>query len=539
MLKKKGLIGTIKNLKFVPFVFFGVLLFLSKDNILNLVCLFLEVSIRSSMFSLVRLLLYGFLAFIWIYSFFIFAREKLYYFHTKGRSYYCDHSTYKRGYFSLVNYFKNAEPHKMDLSEFPEKNWKETTGIIFGKDKKRLVYIPSNCESNVAAFGPPGTGKTTALAIINAMRFGGSVIAIDIKGDIYNFVHKHTKRKIVRFCPDSKNALQDSVHFNPFAGVNKMNETEKKLFFENMATVLIPDQGGNEGNYFESRARKMFQGIVMLVLSVQPDASFPDVVHMILTGNINGWIEIAKNSSCEAAQEQLLSFEGNSSKNITSAYDALTTALVHFSNPVLDELLSNKGGKFISVKTLEKGYDVYLQISQHNLTAYAPLFTLLLQTISMDLTRRPDSSTGAKNRPILMMLDEFPRLTFSYEMIDSILSTLRSKSVIVMLLQQNLSQIQKKYTSEGARSIIGNCNYQVILGSNDIESSKNFSQMFGSKKILKVGNSQNGENVGTSVQEATDRVYQPEEFGDLPSEGKLILYAKGKYAKLDKVYCYQ
>ena len=94
-------------------------------------------------------------------------------------------------------------------------------------------------------------------------------------------------------------------------------------------------------------------------------------------------------------------------KNVSDAYDALTTALVHFSNPILDQLLS-KGSNCVSIETLEKGYDVYLQIAQEHLDAYAPLFTLLIQSFSTAFTKRPDSSTGAKNRPILMLMDEFP-----------------------------------------------------------------------------------------------------------------------------------
>lgn len=215
--------------------------------------------------------------------------------------------------------------------------------------------------------------------------------------------------------------------------------------------------------------------------------------------------------------------------------------MVHFSNPILDELLS-KGGDCINIEDLENGSDIYLQISQEHLDAYAPLFTLLIQSFSTAFTKRPDSSTGVKNRPILMLMDEFPQLTFSYKMINRNLSTLRSKSVICMIIQQNLSQLEHRYQATGARSIIGNCNYQVILGSNDINSSETFSKMFGSKKILRISNSVSHSKqttTGKSVQEVETRVFPPEHFGDLPSKSKMILYAKGKYAEITKLNCYK
>ena len=80
--------------------------------------------------------------------------------------------------------------------------------IIFGTDKGKLIQIPSDSECNIAIFGPPGSGKTSGIAIINAMSFQGSVLAVDVKGDLYNYVSKHTNRKIVRFCPDSPTALK-------------------------------------------------------------------------------------------------------------------------------------------------------------------------------------------------------------------------------------------------------------------------------------------------------------------------------------------
>lgn len=472
--------------------------------------------------------------------FFFHVRAKYYYILT-GRDIGYDMRHYRRTFFELVDYFENAEPHKLDTSTFPESGWQVTDGLIFGKDGYRIISIPSSSEANIAVFGPPGSGKTSGIAIINALRFQGSVLAIDIKGDIYNYVHNHSNRKILRFAPDAPNALEISCHFDPLANFYDMSETDQKLYLENMATVLIADEGGNDGNYFTTRARKLFQGITQLILWENPHASFPDIVHKILTGNVIDWVTKAIDSDCDAAKELLASLYDNNVKNVSGAYDALTTALVHFSNPILDDLLTG-GTKSISIQNLEDGSDIYLQISQEHLDAYAPLFTLLIQSFSTAFTKRADSSTGVKNRPILMLMDEFPQLTFSYKMINSNLSTLRSKSVICMVIQQNLSQLEYRYQPAGTRSIIGNCNYQIILGSNDIESSETFSKLFGMKKVLKMGNTltqAERPSAGYSSQETEVRVFPPEYFGDLSFNSKMILYYKGKYAELTKLNCYQ
>ncbi len=539
MIKKHGLWYTVKYYCILQLAVFAMVLMLSKDFLTTLFCSYFYITERSPLYKIAIFIVPFALVALWIFAAFVTWRGRSYHYIT-GRNFGYDSGRYKRTYIELVDYFKDADPHKLDTTLFPEQDWKHTKGIVFGKDKGRLITIPSDSECNIAVMGPPGSGKTSGIAIINAITFQGSVLAVDVKGDLFNYVSKHTKRKILRFCPDSPTALKDSVRFDQFGEYNKMSPTDKKLYLEAMATVLIPDEGGEAGSYFSSRARKMFQGIALLILHRDPSADFPTIIHSILQGNVFEWIKDSMKSDCTESKEQLVSFYGNNEKNITSAYDALCTALVHFSNPVLDQLLSNKG-KCVSIKDLEKGYDIYLQISQEHLDAYAPLFTLLIQSFSTAFTKRPDSSTGSKNRPILMLLDEFPQLTFSYKMINSNLSTLRSKSIICMVIQQNLSQLEYRFQPSGARSILGNCNYQIILGSNDINSSKVFSDTFGSRKVLKVSNSvttsQNSSS-GHSVQEATEKIFPPEYFGDLAADKKMVIYFKGKYCECKKLNCY-
>ena len=540
MIKKHGLWFAVKYYCIIQFIIFAIGLFIANDYVFNIACSYMNITERSPFYQLFQLTVPIGLAALWFFIFFTVCRDKSYRFKT-GRNYGHDNGKYKRSYAELVEYFQDAEPHKLDTSDFKIMPWRDAKGIIFGTDNGKLIKIPSNSECNIAIFGPPGSGKTSGIAIINAMSFQGSVLAVDVKGDLYNYVSKNTNRKIVRFCPDSPTALQDSVRFDPFAELKNMDETDRKLYLESVATVLIADEGGSDGNYFTTRARKMFQGITHLILHEDHNASFPEVIHAILQGNVFDWVTRAIESDCEPAKELLASFYGNSEKNVSSAYDALTTALVHFSNPILDDLLSNKGNS-VSVKTLEKGYDLYLQISQEHLDAYAPLFTLLLESMSTGLKKRIDSSTGIKNRPILMLLDEFPQLTFSYKLINSNLSTLRSKSVICMVIQQNLSQLEYRYQPTGARSILGNCNYQIILGSNDINSSKVFSDTFGVKKVLKISNSETiaqNNTTGRSVQETTEKVFLPEYFGDLSSNNKMVIYFKGKYCECKKLNCYK
>ena len=158
--------------------------------------------------------------------------------------------------------------------------------------------------------------------------------------------------------------------------------------------------------------------------------------------------------------------------------------------------------------------------------------------------QRPDSSTGAKLRPILFILDEFPRLSESmpYDTIDNMLSTLRSKKVLVDILVQNIGQLEKIYGREGSRAIMANCGIQIVLSANDVESSKYYSELFGKKWVLKRSESltsgkaaNQSSTSGISVVEDQEDIYTPQDICDLTATKSMLVYYKGKHCKLRKI----
>ncbi len=325
-----------------------------------------------------------------------------------------------------------------------------------------------------------------------------------------------------------------------FEGFKRLSKTELKLRVSNMAEILIPMDSQKEP-YFSVTARKMFTGFLLYLFEVCNNLTFPEFLQAVLhnkrpqgykqkhfPSNIFEWIECVVDSGIYAAVEQVVGLIGNNERNIAGCYDRLNTALIPFSNPVLDKLLSGKG-KCISSQTLYDGYDVYLQINQNNLSVYAPLFTMIINSFLSDFANRADTAFHRNlNRPILCILDEFPRLTFPYDTIDSFLSTLRSKSVVMMPVCQSIAQLVKKYGEDGAQSLLGNCTYQVCCKANDEITRTHFIQTIGNKKTLK-------ESIGSI--EADKPVYPPSKYGNLTDTA--IVYLDGKHAELIKIKSYQ
>ena len=521
---------------------YGVFQFL----LIGLILLLIHLSIGSKHF--LYILFITSLVIIWLVSYVLYILQKVYKKST-GRNYIKDRLNFKMSFYELYRFFKNADNQSLDMKRFKGENWKTAEGILFGYgDKGELVKLSSQAEANIFVAGAPGSHKTSGIVLPTCGSYQGSILAVDIKGDIYNYT-KDKRDKVLRFCPDlcdsdgNNVALEKSCTFNPLRDIWKMSSSERKLFVTNMSIALIPTLNEKD-TYFSTNARKMFCGFVLFLIETCEGITFPEILHTILHNqkphsyslewfpeDIFQWIELIASSPYPAAVEQVASMIGNNEKNISGVFDRLCTPLTLLTNEILDKLLIDTDN-CISADMLEKGYDVFLQIRQENLEVYASLFTMIIQNFMTSFSRRIDTSMGFHNRPILIILDEFPQLTFSYETINSALSTLRSKSVQCMIIAQSISQLGENYGNFGYQSLLGNCNYQLCLKANDDLTQQHFSNLCGTKRSLRKSFSQT--DTSTEVREP---VYLPEEFGNLQNE--LVVYYNGKHAKIKKIKPYK
>ena len=108
---------------------------------------------------------------------------------------------------------------------------------------------------------------------------------------------------------------------------------------------------------------------------------------------------------------------------------------------------------------------------------------MMLTQLIRTLERRPDKfSNERKLPPILLLLDEFPRLG-KIDVIQNAVSTLRSKGVTICLVVQSLAQLDKIYGKESRQIIADNCQYKAILGVTDPENQKTISDMIGTINV--------------------------------------------------------
>lgn len=467
---------------------------------------------------------------VWVIIVFLYLQYTIYSDKTNGRNYHADHGQYKRSWSELISYYSDADPYQIDKSTLPQENWREAEGIILGKVGKSLIKRPSDAVGNLSLFALPGGGKTTSQIAPSALRFAGSVLVIDIKGDILNATKDHRK-KIKIFAPDN---AAESCHFNPLYGIKSMTVTERRIFIEQIAYILVQDE--KDGKYFTDGARDFFCGISLYLLNNDINTTFPDIVSAILHGNAIDWVMTIRSSQCSEAQEYTNSFYQTNEKNVAGVYQNLSKSVRPFSNGDLAKLLDGKGN-CITPECLERGFDVYIKLPQDKISVYAPITTIIVQNFMTAFMQRPDSSSGKKLKPILFLLDEFEQLKFDFDTLMIGLSTLRSKRVSFFLAQQSIAQLSKRYGDDGCRQIIDTCGYISIMSAQDPKSREYFQKLIGTKKVLKVSNTENSKISSRTIQETREPIFQPEDFGNL--DDKVVIIANGKYIKADKCKSYE
>lgn len=454
---------------------------------------------------------------------------------TGGRDCFRDMRETGRTYRDLIAYYRDSDPYRLDLSDFPVGKWDSAEGVILGHVGRRVIcrsaFTKGGEGNNFALFALPGAGKTTCQIIPTALRFGGSVLAIDIKGDILNVTKN--KRRIKVFAPDDP---EHSCHYDPLAGIKTMSAIERRTYLEQVAAVIVPED--KENKYWHETARAYFIGIALYCLEWNI-ITLPEIADEILQGNAVDWVLKIKESGCSDAQLYTDSLYGNSAKNLSGSFAELAKCVRPFSYGSLADVLSG-GGDMITPATLDAGIDVYVEIPQDKIAIYAPVTSIMITDFMTSFMRKTDVSSGKRIQPVLFLLDEFPQLDLGDpKILLAALSTLRSRCVSIFLCMQSISQLTEKYGENGFRSIMDCCQNISIMSMQDPDSRRWAQSLIGSKKVIKVSTSVGGKydsQAGRSTQEVLEPIFQPEDFGNLGS--KVLIYMNGRYVIADKTPWY-
>jgi type IV secretion system protein VirD4 len=414
-------------------------------------------------------------------------------------------------------------------------------GIVVGRLGKRLLV--DRKDRHALVYAPSGTGKSTCLVIPTLLRWRGSLLAFDIKGELWERTAGYRQEQgqiAIRFDPTLK---QGSASYNPLLAIPRSEEDVACA--QDVADILVNPEGkeatGGE-RFFEDSARALLTGVILHVLYTDPRPSLGACLQVLSSptptdaweamrtgvhdpGERRGWLDragarTATHPTVANAASRLL---GMDFRSATAVQATAQSKLVLFEDPLV---CANTTGSDFRGEDLIAGpqpVSVYLTVAPSDLDRMRPLLRIVLNQISRQLTKEVRQG----RRPVLLMLDEFTALG-KLDFMHRGIGFFRGYQIRVFISIQSLEQLFQIYGQH--QSIGANCGVQVAYGANDVATAKLLSEMTGKRTVEYRRESRNRSVFGgrrtESETEAGRPLLSPDEVRRLP-DGEALIYVAG------------
>lgn len=454
--------------------------------------------------------------------------------------------------------------------DIPDRNqliFREDHGFCFGVKRELgrdyFVGKRQTGDGHILCIGSPGSGKTTGPVIMSMGTWGGGIIALDIKGEDGDLVNPwydlnrsmgSMKKHLKVFNPTK----EYSSCYDPYTLLRCDGEENLIHNARDLALAILPTPPRiSENKVWIKLAQNLLTGSILYYYDLGADfnstmvavqnKSVPDLVKTIMGSNneeVKFEMTQSRNMSAEMFISKIQGLKPEIMAGIGMDFGEFVALAV---DPLIKSAFSTEGKKDIidwnDFNANEKVYDVIMQIPENKLEQWEPMITLMLNQLTKTLERRADkhSSYGKTLRPVLVLLDEFPRLGTCHA-IKNGLSTLRSRGVTFALFVQNLAQLDERYGTNGRRNILGCCSYKMLLSVTEPDDQEYFSRLIGTTKTgqrsVSANFSPNGEILGysVSINEVKECIVKPEELGTL--ENYFILLTPRGFCRVDKASFY-
>jgi len=416
---------------------------------------------------------------------------------------------------SIINFKKNK---KLEFKRLDEEITRAKEGVFFGRLKNKNVIKPQTEDGHILVVGGQGSGKSSSIAIPTLLTWTAPVFAIDIKGELSSLT-KGTRKNMKIFDPMD----YDSFTYDPF-NVFKTNANRVQSARE-IAISILPVPEETKDPFWKQSAQNLLTASILHFENLGYD--FPETMKKIMSSPSNALVEELRNSPDVNAPLFANQFADADPKVIGGIFTELSNSILLFAT---DENIIKALGRSednISIEDLEDGKDIFLRFQEDKIEQWKQMITLIVNQFLRGFERREDNN----DKPILFLLDEFPRLG-KIEGITNGLSTLRSKKIHILLIIQSLAQIDDIYSKDKRKIICDNCRYKAVLNAFDSDTQEYFSKLVGTYDMDKLSSSKNygieGLSRGTGRSKTIEerKIIKPEEFAYL-SDTLVLFTPKG------------
>lgn len=339
------------------------------------------------------------------------------------------------------------------------------------RHKPRYISALYNTVSNVLMVAPTRSGKGVGFVIPNALTFPGSMVVLDVKGELWDETARARKQmgdQVFRFSPlDFENP---SHQYNPLSNVDDIDDMEELwTALEGIAQLFLQSDGHQD----------WLEGSILLfvaagILAVQRDNATMGEIYRILFGTGEGdslgkpsadlLHAAAKECQYPPAARELSSKAGLDPKIQQSYLSILSTAgLAQWANPKVERMTRRSDFNFREMR--RTGTSVYLVVQSEHIEGLNSLIRLFFA----DLISFLRSSKPGEDEPwpIFMLLDEFDQLGHMPLMVQAMKQTAGHGGRFAIITQSIPGLLSIPYSPEEVKAIESACQVKLYISASE------------------------------------------------------------------------
>jgi len=399
---------------------------------------------------------------------------------------------------------------------------------------------------NTLVCGGSGAGKTRFYCKPNLMQANTSFVILDPKGEIVRDVGKLLEAKGYEIKVLDLISMEKSHCYNPFVYLRSDNDIQRLV--TNLFKSTTPKGSQSNEPFWDTAASMLLLALVFYLHYEAPEdeQNFAMVMEMLRAGAIedeeeprpspldNLFSELEYENPEHIALKYYHSYHSGSAKTLKSIQITLAARLEKFN---LESLAALTTTDELEIETLGEKKTALFALIPDNDTSFNFLVSLLYTQLFQQLFYSADHIHGGSLPiPVHFLMDEFANVSLPDDF-DKILSVMRSRSVSVSIILQNLAQLKALFEKQW-ESIVGNCDEFLYLGGNEQSTHKYVSELLGKSTIdtnTYGKSSGRSGNYSTNYQISGRELLTPDEVRMLDNQ-YAILFIRGERPVLDFKY---
>lgn len=415
--------------------------------------------------------------------------------------------------------------------------------------------------NNVIVIGGSGTGKSRFYVKPNLLQANASYIITDPSGELLQSHGQYLKDMGYKIKVFNLVDMDLSNKYNPFNYIREEKtgngELDTKIDQNGIAQMIntfivnTTPTGKSSSDPFWENAEKLLLTAICFYLKEnhgeKKDINFYKVTELIThaipkedgeeTELDKLFREVEKNDPDSIALFNYKNFKqaaGDTAKSIVISAQA---RLFPFSLSKVRDLTSEDNMDLTSVGEEKTAVFCILPTAD---TTFNWIVSLLYSQLFETLYYQAEHNDNKRLKiPVVFYLDEFANIGKIPDFTNK-LATMRKYGISCSVILQNLNQLEKMYEKD-YKSLVGNCDSIVFLGSGEKDTQKYFSELLGSTTIYKKSGSKSyGRNKSHSISEDVIKreLMTPDEIGIMDNE-KSIIILRGERPFKDDKFPYQ